>query len=78
MHNRSLRHSSLAARMPAEAIPHAPVSWGLSSRLPRCHMFDGRQSRLTPHWAIHDEKPADTSRARSDAGSKDPAYSIAP
>jgi len=44
---------SLAARMSSETIAHPPIPWGLSSRLGRCHMFDARQSRLTPRWAIH-------------------------
>src|SRR6266581_455904 len=27
------------------------MTWGLSSRLPRWRMFDGRQSRVAPLWA---------------------------
>ena len=54
------RPQSLAARMPSDAIPRPSIDWGLSSRLPRCQMFDGRQSRLTPKWASHGETHDET------------------
>jgi len=41
-------------KRPSEVMPHVRMKWGLSSRLPRWHTFDGRRSRVTPSWAAHD------------------------
>ena len=46
------RHSSIT---PARVTPPARITWGLSLRLPRWQTFDGRQSLLTPVWAVHDQ-----------------------
>ena len=50
--------TSMTARRkrPSEVMPQVRMRWGLLSRIPQWHTFDGKRSRVTPSWAAHDDE----------------------
>jgi hypothetical protein len=48
---RRIAKSSARRQHTGNKTQRKPVKWGLASRLPEWHAFDGRRSRIAPTWA---------------------------